>query len=217
MIEARDVEFNYPAGTFRLRLGALEVAAGDRLAFTGPSGSGKTTLLHLLSGILLPNRGRIRLDGLELTELGPEDRQDLRLLRVGLVFQELELLDYLDLVDNVLLPYRASPFLVLDEEVRERARELLARLGLGDRLRDLPARLSGGERQRVALARALVTDPPVVLGDEPTGNLDAATRDRVAELLFAQAERTGAALVVVSHDPGLVARFERTLDVRELP
>jgi len=214
MIEARGVEFNYPTGSFRLRLEALDVAAGDRVALVGPSGGGKSTLLHLMAGILEADQGQIRLAGLELASLSPAERQELRLLRVGLVFQELELLDYLDLTDNVLLPYRLSPFLQLTPEVRTRAEELLAGLGLGDRLRDPPARLSRGERQRVALARALVTNPPLVLGDEPTGNLDAETRDAVIRLLFGHAE-AGATLVIASHDPDLTRHFDRVIDVRD--
>jgi len=215
MIEARGVEFNYPTGTFRLRLEALDVAAGDRVALVGPSGGGKSTFLHLMAGILEADQGRIRLAGLELASLSPEERQELRLLRVGLVFQELELLDYLDLTDNVLLPYRLSPFLQLRPEVRARAEELLKGLGMGDRLRDTPARLSRGERQRVALARALVTNPPLVLGDEPTGNLDAETRDAVIRLLFSHAEEAGATLVIASHDPDLTRHFDRVIDVRD--
>jgi putative ABC transport system ATP-binding protein len=217
MIEAQGVEFNYPAGSFALRLDSFEIAEGERVAVVGPSGAGKTTLLHLLAGILPPDRGRIRVHGMELTELGPDDRRDLRLLKLGLIFQDLELLEYLSLLDNVLLPFRVSPFLELDAEARARAAELLEAVGLGDRLNDLPGRLSRGERQRVAFARALSTHPALVLADEPTGNLDGATRDRVAALLFDHAERTGATLVVVSHDPELVERFDRTVDIRELP
>ncbi len=218
MIEAQDVEFNYrAAGSFALRLTSLTVTGGERVAVVGPSGAGKTTLLHLIAGILTPDRGRISVHGLELTELGPDDRRDLRLLRLGLIFQDLELLEYLDLVDNVLLPYRVSPFLELDRTARDRAAHLLEAVGLGDRLKDRPGRLSKGERQRVAFARALSTRPSLVLADEPTGNLDGETRDRVAKLLFDHAAREGATLVVVSHDPELVERFDRVLDVRELP
>lgn len=215
MIEAQGVEFNYPAGAFALRLSDFSVAEGERVAVVGPSGSGKTTLLHLIAGILSPDRGRIRVHGLDLGELGPDDRRDLRLLKLGLIFQDLELLEYLDLLDNVLLPYRVSPFLELDREARERAAGLLEAVGLGGRLRDRPGRLSRGERQRVAFARALATRPPLVLADEPTGNLDGETRDRVAALLFDHATREGATLVVSSHDPELVGRFDRTVDVRE--
>lgn len=217
MIEAQGVEFNYATGSFALRLTSFAVVDGERVAVVGPSGSGKTTLLHLVAGILTPDRGRIRVDGMELTELGPDDRRDLRLLRLGLIFQDLELLDYLDLLDNVLLPYRVSPFLELDHDARDRAAHLLEAVGLGARLKDRPGRLSKGERQRVAVARALSTRPSLVLADEPTGNLDGGTRDRVAKLLFDHAAREGATLVVVSHDPELVGRFDRVVDVRELP
>jgi putative ABC transport system ATP-binding protein len=216
MIEMRDTRFRYPTGEFELRVGALRVVEGERVAVVGPSGTGKSTLLHLLSGILLPDSGSVKVADLEVTGLSPEDRRDLRILRLGLVFQELELLEYLDARDNVLLPYRITRLLDLDGGARDRAAALLDGLGLGQKADRYPSQLSQGERQRVAMARALVTRPSIVLGDEPTGNLDAETRDRVGDLLFSYADASGAALIVVSHDPGLVSRFERTLDVREL-
>jgi putative ABC transport system ATP-binding protein len=150
-----------------------------------------------------------------MASLSAEDRQDLRALRIGLVFQEFELLEYLDVLDNVLLPYRLTPVLELDREARVRARELAADLGLGDKLGRLPGELSQGERQRVGLCRALVTRPAVVLGDEPTGNLDPANRDRVIDALLAYGRDTGAPVVVVTHDHELLPRFDHVLDVGE--
>lgn len=216
MIEARNVEFKYPGNAFGLRVASLELRRGDRMAVTGASGSGKTTLLHILAGILHPQQGRVSLHGMDLSELGPEDRQDLRLLRVGLVFQGLELLEHLDVLENVLLPFRVSPYLTLDASARQRARTLVDAVGLGHRQTHAPSRLSQGERQRVALARALVTRPPVVMADEPTANLDADARDRVAELLLEHARTEEATLLVASHDPALVARFDGVIDMAEL-
>ena len=214
-IDVRGLDFGYPGGEFRLRLGELRVAAGESVAVTGASGCGKTTLIHLLAGILEPRAGRIAVAGLDMTSLAVEDRQDLRALKIGLVFQELELLDYLDVLDNVLLPYRLTPVLELDAAARERALELLARVGLEDKVRRPPGRLSQGERQRVAVCRALVTRPAVVLSDEPTGNLDPRNRDQVIDALLAYGREAGAAVVIVTHDHELLSRFDRTLEVGE--
>lgn len=215
LIDVRDLEFRYPTGEFRLRLPDLCLSAGEALAVTGPSGCGKTTLIHLLAGILEPDRGRIEIAGLDMTALAVEDRQDLRALRIGLVFQELELLDYLDVLDNVLLPYRLTPVLELDAEARDRALELLGRVGLEEKVRRPPGRLSQGERQRVAVCRALVTRPAVVLGDEPTGNLDPANRDHVIDALLDYGREMGAPVVVVTHDHELLPRFDRVVEVGE--
>ena len=214
-IDVRGLDFGYPGGEFRLRLGELRVAAGESVAVTGASGCGKTTLIHLLAGILEPRAGRVAVAGLDMTSLAVEDRQDLRALKIGLVFQELELLDYLDVLDNVLLPYRLTPVLELDAAARERALDLLARVGLGDKVRRPPGRLSQGERQRVAVCRALVTRPAVVLGDEPTGNLDPRNRDQVIDALLAYGREAGAAVVIVTHDHEILSRFDRTLEVGE--
>jgi len=137
----------------------------------------------------------------------------LRARVVGLVFQELELLEHLDVIENVLLPYFAVPALRLDSAARARAAALLARVGLGDKLRRRPHALSQGERQRAALARALVTEPRLVLADEPTGNLDPATGRRALELLLDEARRTGAAVMMVTHDHSLLPHFDRTVDL----
>lgn len=216
MIEVRDLAFGYPQGGFALRVKELEVAAGESVAVVGPSGCGKTTLLHLLAGILAPASGSIAVDGVEVSGLGREDRQDFRALAMGLVFQEFELLDYLDVLDNVLLPYRVSPALALDDAARGRAAELVEQVGLAGKMRSHPRRLSQGERQRVAVCRSLVTRPKVLFGDEPTANLDADNRDHVMRTLFRYREEQGAPLVVVTHDRELQERFDTVADVREI-
>jgi putative ABC transport system ATP-binding protein len=215
MIRLEKVTFAYKVGGFRLHVPTLEIAAGEKVALVGPSGLGKTTLLHLLSGVLVPTTGKITVDGVELSGLSREDRQDYRALRMGMVFQEFELLAYLDALDNVLLPYRISPVLLLDDDVRQRAGRLLQEVGLDGKQRRFPGELSQGERQRVAVCRALVTRPAILLGDEPTGNLDPHNRDHVLETLCQYGEQTRAPLVVVTHDHELLPRFDRTLDVRE--
>jgi len=216
MINVRDLEFGYPAGNFRLKVPGLRVKAGESVALTGPSGCGKTTLIHLLAGILEASSGSIEVVGLDMAALGKQDRRDLRVLKVGLVFQEFELLEYLDVIDNVLLPYRLTPLLELGDEARDRARELVEDVGIGGAAHRFPEQLSQGERQRVALCRALVTRPAVVLGDEPTGNLDPANRDHVIDALLRYGRENHAPVVVVTHDHELLPRFDRAIDVADL-
>ena len=216
MIAVRDLTFGYPQGGFELRLRELKVTRGEGVALVGPSGCGKTTLLHLLAGILRPVSGSVLIDDVEVSALRLEDRQDYRALSMGLVFQEFELLEYLDVLDNVLLPYRISPALGLDEAAKQRAVELVEQVGLADKKNSYPRRLSQGERQRVAVCRSLVTRPRVLFGDEPTANLDADNRDQVMGTLFRYAAEKQAPLIVVTHDPELRERFPTVLDIREL-
>ena len=215
MIELRDLRFRYPQGEFALRVRELAVAGGERVALAGPSGSGKTTLLRLVSGIAVPDAGSVRTNGTEVGALDDAARRAFRIRHIGLVFQEFELLEYLSVLDNVLLPYRIQGALALDAAVRERAESLAERVGIGDKLACLPERISHGERQRVALCRALVTQPAIVLADEPTGNLDPANRDRALDILLAYAEERGATLLTVTHDHELLPRFGRVVDSRE--
>jgi putative ABC transport system ATP-binding protein len=211
-IRIEGLTFQYRTGEFELRVPALEVAPGESIAVIGPSGSGKTTFLHLVAGIALPMTGRIRVGEVEVSALSDAARRAFRITRMGLVFQEFELLDYLSVLDNVLLPYRIGPTLTLDGEVRDRAARIAGEVGLSDKLRRSVRRLSQGERQRVAVCRALVTRPGLLLADEPTGNLDPGNKDRVLEILFEQAEKTGATLLTVTHDHGLLDRFDRVVD-----
>ena len=216
MIEVNNVTFGYRIGDFRIDIPKLGVEAGEKVAVIGPSGRGKTTLLHLLAGVLVPSAGRIAVDGTDVSALSREDRQDYRALRMGTMFQEFELLAYLDVIDNVLLPYRISPVLTLDDEARERAKALVHEVGLDGKQRRYPGHLSQGERQRIAVCRALVTRPAILLGDEPTGNLDPDNRDHIMDTLWRYSDETEAPLVVVTHDHELLGRFDRTIDVTEL-
>jgi putative ABC transport system ATP-binding protein len=214
MIELREVVFRYREGEFELRIATLLVEAGEQIAVIGPSGSGKTTLLHLAAGIVSPERGRVFVDGAEIPLLSEADRRRFRITRLGLVFQEFALLEHLSVIDNVLLPYRITPELKLDDEVRQRADELLRDVKLADEAQRVVTRLSQGERQRVAVCRALVTEPKLLLADEPTGNLDPANKFRVVDILREYAEAHSATLVTVTHDHDLLSRFSRVIDFK---
>jgi ABC-type lipoprotein export system ATPase subunit len=215
MIELEDLEFRYGEGDFRLRIPELTVERGSKVAVVGPSGSGKTTFLHLVAGISLPRAGRVVTGGTELSALDDAARRAFRIRKIGLVFQEFELLEYLNVLDNILLPYRIDPVLRLDAGVRERAARLAERVGIGDKLGRFANRLSQGEKQRVAVCRALLVEPDLLLADEPTGNLDPANKGRVLDNLVDHAEESGATLVLVTHDRDLLGRFERVIDFRE--
>jgi putative ABC transport system ATP-binding protein len=215
MVRVRDLEFAYPEGDFRLRIPELALERGARTAFIGPSGSGKTTLLNLISGVAQPQKGRIWIGGAEMTALSEAARRVFRLHRIGMVFQEFELLEYLTVLDNILLPYRLSHRLRLTSEVKQRALGLAARVAIGGKLGRYVGQLSHGERQRVGLCRALLTEPELVLADEPTAGLDPASKALVLGALLEDCQKRGATLITVTHDAELLPRFERVIDLRE--
>jgi ABC-type lipoprotein export system ATPase subunit len=215
VIRVTDLQFRYREGDFRLQVPSLDLEKGSSVAFIGPSGSGKTTLLHLLAGIVLPGAGRIESNGVEVTSLSDAERRDFRIRHVGLVFQEFELLEYLSVLDNILLPYRINPAIRLAPSVRERAEKLAEDVGIRDKLHRYPRKLSQGERQRVAVCRAVLPEPVLLFADEPTGNLDPVNAARVLDILFGLAERSGSTLVTVTHDRELLPRFERVVDFKE--
>ena len=215
MVHIEGLRFRYRTSDFALHVPELTITGGTSAAFTGPSGSGKTTLLNLIAGIRTPDRGRITVDGVNVEALSEPARREFRIGRLGLVFQEFELIEYLSVLDNILLPYRIGPALRLERSTRERAVELAGTVGIDDKLHRYVGRLSQGEKQRVALCRALLTRPGLLLADEPTGSLDPANKMRVLDLLFECAREAGATLVMVTHDHDLLDRFERIVDFRQ--
>lgn len=186
---------------------SLELSSGDSLAIVGSSGSGKSTLLGLLAGLDLPSGGSVLLAGHDLGQLDEDQRARVRAEHVGFVFQSFQLLDSLNALENVMLPLELEGH----GDARQRARALLERVGLGHRLSHYPRQLSGGEQQRVAIARAFVAEPTVLFADEPTGNLDSHTGERISDLLFELNQERGATLVLVSHDERLAHRCQRLI------
>jgi len=188
---------------------SLGIEAGESVAVIGPSGAGKSTLLALLAGLDVPTRGRVLLDGQDLTQLDEDGRARLRAQRVGFVFQSFHLIPALTAVENVMLPLELAG----RGDARRAAIETLRRVGLQERTGHYPRQLSGGEQQRVALARAFVTQPAVLFADEPTGNLDTVTGARVGELLFELNANAHTTLVLVTHDRELAARCGREVQM----
>jgi putative ABC transport system ATP-binding protein len=188
---------------------SLDILAGESVAVTGPSGAGKSTLLALLAGLDVPTRGRVLLEGQDLTQLDEDGRARLRAQRVGFVFQSFHLIPALTALENVMLPLELAG----RADARRAAAETLSRVGLRERTGHYPRQLSGGEQQRVALARAFVTQPAVLFADEPTGNLDTVTGARVGELLFELNANAHTTLVLVTHDRELAARCARMVQM----
>ena len=186
---------------------SLSISRGASVAIVGASGSGKSTLLSLLAGLDLPTAGQVTLAGQTLSSLDEDRRAALRAEHVGFVFQSFQLLTSLTALENVMLPLELHG----RRDARERAAQLLDRVGLGQRITHYPSQLSGGEQQRVAIARAFASEPDILFADEPTGNLDAGTGQRITELLFQLNREQGATLVMVTHDQRLAERCESAL------
>ena len=190
---------------------SLEVAARQFLAIAGPSGSGKSTLLGLIAGLDRPTAGRITVGGVEITRLGEDALARFRLSTIGYIFQSFHLIPTLTALENVAVPLELAG----ERDALRRARELLAEGGLAERAHHYPVQLSGGEQQRVAVARAVSRRPPVLLADEPTGNLDSATGKQIIDLLLALNRTLGSTLILVTHDAALAAHADRLMLLRD--
>jgi putative ABC transport system ATP-binding protein len=214
MLVARELTKEYRSGDQQLavlRDVNFEIPTGAYVAIVGPSGSGKTTLLGLLAGLDTPSRGTVLLDGANLTTMNEDQRARLRGEKVGFIFQSFQLIPTLTALENVQVPLELQG----DSKAAVRAREVLDRVGLGDRMHHFPTQLSGGEQQRVAIARAFANSPRILFADEPTGNLDGGTGSRIVELLESLNRESGATVVLVTHDPAVAARAARTIRLRD--
>jgi lipoprotein-releasing system ATP-binding protein len=218
VLRATDVHKTYRLGRVRvpvLKGASIEVGRGEWVAILGASGSGKSTLLHLLGGLDRPDKqsGPITFEGRAIGELSTRDLDRYRNVSVGFVFQFYHLLPELTVIENTLIPamvlHGRLGYMRRRADLESRGKDLLRAFGLGDRLRHRPAELSGGERQRVAIARALINDPPVLLADEPTGNLDRKTGDAILDLMTKHRVETGRTIVMVTHDAEVAARADR--------
>ncbi len=212
MISISSLEFQHVTGEFHLRVPELTVAKYEKVAVIGPSGSGKTTLLNLIAGILTPKTGTVRVNHTHVSSLPDAERRDFRIANIGFVFQDFELLDYLNVLDNILHPYRITRALLLNKEVRDRARALAENMDIADKLQRYPDGLSHGEKQRAAICRALLPQPKLILADEATGNLDPDTKQVILDLLFDSVTNHDATLLAVTHDHELLKHFDRVID-----
>lgn len=214
MIRIRDLSMSYSLESDEvsvLRDVGLDIDRGESVAIVGPSGSGKTTLLLLLAGLEAPTSGSIELEGVDIARLPTDELADLRRDRLGIIFQSFHLIPSLTALGNVSLPLEIAG----NADAVSRAHAMLDRVGLGHREQHYPSQLSGGEQQRVAIARALVHQPPLVLADEPTGNLDKRTGVTVSDLLFELHDTIGSTLVMVTHDENMASRCDRQLQLDE--
>ncbi len=216
-IQISNLRFSYAsAGGFRMHIPQLEIAKGECVAIVGPSGSGKTTLLNLVAGTFVPMSGEINIAGRQLHKMTETARRRFRIDQVGQVFQAFELLDYLTVAENILLPRLIDPDRNKTSDTQQRVESLLASVGLQHKADKRPTELSHGECQRVAVCRAMLNRPKLLLADEPTGNLDQANKQKVVELLISQARQHESMLLMVTHDHSMLDVFERVIDFAEL-
>lgn len=213
ILNVRNLEKSYSSGSKRLKVLQdinFEVEEQKTFAIVGPSGSGKTTLLGLCAGLDSPDSGSIQLCGSELSELGEDERALLRNKHIGFVFQDFQLLPTLTALENVAVPLELQG----DKNASKISKDLLEKVGLGDRIHHYPSQLSGGEQQRVAVARAFSNRPSILFADEPTGNLDAETGEKVEALLFELNKEAGTTLIIVTHDIELANKTQHILRLK---
>ena len=212
MIHIQNLDFRYRRADFRLVIDNLKIETGEKVAFVGPSGSGKTTLLNLISGIALPQSGTIQVNGNDVAQLSDKQRRDFRVANTGFVFQRFELIEYLNVKDNILFPFLINPSVDCTPEVRQRMLELAESVGIKSLLKRYPSQLSQGEQQRVAICRAMILSPPLILADEPTGNLDPANKEIILDLMLNAIDVQDRTFVVVTHDQSVAEKCDRTID-----
>ncbi len=216
MIELLKINFEYRQSGFRLQFDSMKAESKKAVALIGPSGCGKTTLMLLIAGILPSQGGKILINNAEVNSLTDKQRRLFRIQNIGFVFQDFALLEYLNLYENILHPYRINSALTLDALVKKRAGDLAERVGISKRLKNYPGQTSVGEQQRCAIARALLNEPSVILADEPTGNLDPKNKRAILEILLQYVQDHEATLLVATHDYDLLEYFDQVIDFRTM-
>lgn len=217
-ISIRNLEFQYQrfVDNFKLSIAELDIPHSSQVAIIGPSGSGKSTLLKILAGILVPQSGSICIGDHSLLSIGDDERRLFRAAQIGFVFQEFELVEYLNVENNILLPLRLHAQHRVTSQSIEFASSLADQLGIHDKLKRSVKELSQGERQRVAIARSLIHNPSLILADEPTGNLDPSNKNLIVDLLRRQVSKHNASLIMVTHDHGLLDGWDQVIDFGKL-
>ncbi len=218
LIQLRDIRRTFHVGELDvpvLKGVSLDIARGDLVALTGASGSGKTTLMNILGCLDRPTSGEYLLDGQEVSRLSSDQRALIRNKKIGFVFQSFNLLSRTTALDQVIMPLAYTASGLSDRDAKARAKEMLTRVGLGERLDHTPAQLSGGQQQRIAIARALINRPPVLFADEPTGNLDSTTTMEILQMFQELNVSDGITIVIVTHDPNVAAHCRRNIRMRD--
>jgi putative ABC transport system ATP-binding protein len=216
MIQLNNINYTYLNSDFRLTIDSLTIEKGKKTAVIGPSGFGKTTMLNLIAGIIPLENGRINIDNIVVNLLNDKERRDFRIKKIGFVFQDFKLLNYLNVMDNILLPYRINNSLKMGQKSKQVAKSVAVSLGIDSKLSKFPLNLSHGERQRVALCRALLNKPSIILADEPTGNLDPENKNHIMDILFNYVNEYGSTLITVTHDHELLKGFDTIIDFKKL-
>lgn len=214
MITLENIFFQYPDSEFKLSIDHLNFDTGSKTAIIGTSGYGKTTMLNIIAGISLSEKGNVIIDNNKINRLSDKERRDFRIQNIGFIFQDFKLIPYLNLMDNILLPYRINKAIQIEKGTLEVAYELAEELGIEDKLKKYPSKLSQGEKQRVAICRALLNRPSIILADEPTGNLDPDNKKKIMEILFIAVKKFNTTLITVTHDHDMLEGFEKVIDFK---
>lgn len=211
MIHLTDIEFSYPQTKMLLNIPEFHLERGKRAVVIGPSGCGKTTFLHIVAGILKPIRGKVLIDNTELQRAGDAFSRNFRISKIGFIFQNFELIEYLNVQQNILFPYSINHSLKMTSQVLQELQTLLQQMQIASKIHEYPHHLSQGEQQRVCIARALITNAPLILADEPTGNLDPHSTRMAMETIENICRQRGTTLLMVTHDYSLLSRFDHVL------
>ena len=214
MVALENVFFQYPDSEFQLNIDNLSFKQGSKTAIIGTSGYGKTTMLNIIAGIITPQEGTVKVNDQIINKLEDAERRNFRIQRIGFIFQDFKLIPYLNVMDNILLPYRINSSISMNNETLQSAVSIAEELGIKDKMKNYPSKLSQGERQRVAICRALLNRPSLILADEPTGNLDPENKKKIMDILFDSVDKFKATLITVTHDHDMLRGFDRTIDFK---